>query len=118
MIGSAGNSTATRGSSNGTARRITEGTMLVPFFPFDPYKLKRSMRWVNRYYVEWEPLPGLDPDDSEDDEDEEEEEDDEDGEGNDKDQGEEDGDLTEVDETDGVEAGVGGGGDGDELVDQ
>ena len=116
-MGSAGNSTTTRGSSTGsgnTARRITEGTVLVPFFPFDPYKLKRSMRWVNGYYVEWEPMPGLDPEESEDDEEEEEEEEEEDegGEG-DKDQGEDD-DFTEIDETEGV----GEDGDCDELVNQ
>ncbi|KAI0413379.1 RNA polymerase I-specific transcription initiation factor RRN3 [Xylaria grammica] len=56
---------------------------LGSYFPFDPYQLPKSKRWVDDDYLPWRPIPGLNPeelgDDSEEDEvDEEEEEIDED----------------------------------------
>jgi RNA polymerase I-specific transcription initiation factor RRN3 len=64
-----------------------EGSFLLDaYFPFDPYVLPRSKRWLERDYVEWKPVPGtLAPVEEEDDEDdeseeEEEEEDDDDNE--------------------------------------
>ncbi|EHL03630.1 putative RNA polymerase I-specific transcription initiation factor rrn3 [Glarea lozoyensis 74030] len=47
---------------------------LEAHFPFDPYQLPISKRWVEDDYVQWQPVPGLEPeedDDSEDDDDEE-----------------------------------------------
>ncbi|RAH82538.1 RNA polymerase I-specific transcription initiation factor RRN3 superfamily [Aspergillus japonicus CBS 114.51] len=46
------------------------------YFPFDPYQLPRSRRWLEGDYVEWRGIPGLD--NEEDDEDDSEADDDED----------------------------------------
>ncbi|KAK2765458.1 DNA independent RNA polymerase I transcription factor [Arachnomyces sp. PD_36] len=64
------------------------GYQLDAYFPFDPYHLPRSLRWLEGDYVEWRGVPGLDDrkgkdedddtDDSEEDEEEEEEEGDDD----------------------------------------
>ena len=32
---------------------------LDSYFPFDPYNLKRSKRWIQCCYNEWEPIEGL-----------------------------------------------------------
>lgn len=56
---------------------------LEAYFPFDPYQLPKSRRWVESDYVAWRGVPGLRQDDEEEDDstdpedDEEEEEDDE-----------------------------------------
>lgn len=47
------------------------GYQLDAYFPFDPYHLPRSLRWLEGDYVEWRGIPGLDDrrgggDDSED----------------------------------------------------
>ncbi|KOS19658.1 RNA polymerase I-specific transcription initiation factor rrn3 [Escovopsis weberi] len=51
---------------------------LDPYFPFDPYQLPISKRWLADDYVHWKSVPGLnaddDSDDSEEDEDDEREE--------------------------------------------
>ena len=48
------------------------GYQLDAYFPFDPYQLPRSRRWLEGDYVEWRGIPGLhDQDDSDSDGDEE-----------------------------------------------
>ena len=43
---------------------------LDPYFPFDPYQLPVSKRWLEGDYVHWRALPGLNADDDDDDSDE------------------------------------------------
>jgi len=38
---------------------------LDAYFPFDPYQLPRSKRWLEGDYVEWRGIPGLDDDEDE-----------------------------------------------------
>jgi RNA polymerase I-specific transcription initiation factor RRN3 len=54
-----------------------ETFLLDAYFPFDPYVLPRSKRWLEQDYVTWKPVPGMvtekeegDDDDDEDDDDE------------------------------------------------
>lgn len=47
---------------------------LGSFFPFDPYQLPVSKRWVEEDYLQWRPIPGLNQDDLDDDSDEDEQE--------------------------------------------
>lgn len=35
------------------------GTQMSGYFPFDPYKLKRSGRWVDGDYIEYKGIPGV-----------------------------------------------------------
>lgn len=42
------------------------GYQLDAYFPFDPYHLPRSQRWLEGDYVEWRGVPGLDADDDSD----------------------------------------------------
>ncbi|KAJ5924389.1 hypothetical protein N7466_008576 [Penicillium verhagenii] len=42
------------------------GHQLDAYFPFDPYHLPRSRRWLEGDYVEWRGVPGLDDDDDSD----------------------------------------------------
>ena len=75
-------------SSRGTVREIVQGGKAIKtnnpspttgsseswhqldaYFPFDPYQLPISKRWVEKDYVDWRGIPGLDQDE-EDDEDE------------------------------------------------
>lgn len=97
-VGSSNNNAAAASNGNGGVggTRNQDRNALEAYFPFDPYKLKRSMKWMEGYYVEWEPVPGLDPEESEEEEEDEEDEEEEDEESG----GEGDGDeeLTEVDE--------------------
>lgn len=51
---------------------------LEAYFPFDPYQLPRSRRWVEREYVNWTLPEGMRRDDDDDEEDEEEDEDEDD----------------------------------------
>ena len=44
-----------------SARKDESWLQLEPYFPFDPYQLPRSKRWVKGDYVEWRDIPGLDP---------------------------------------------------------
>ncbi|PWW76420.1 RNA polymerase I-specific transcription initiation factor RRN3 [Tuber magnatum] len=39
---------------------------LDSYFPFDPYNLKRSKRWIQGCYNEWEPIEGLEDEEEED----------------------------------------------------
>lgn len=59
-----------------------EGSFLLDaYFPFDPYVLPRSKRWLEEDYVSWKPVPGMPvekEDDSSSDEEDEDEEDEED----------------------------------------
>ncbi|KAF2400405.1 RNA polymerase I-specific transcription initiation factor RRN3 [Trichodelitschia bisporula] len=66
---------------------------LDAYFPFDPYHLPRSKRWVSGDYVEWKSPPGMEEDgsDSEADEAQDAEEEDDDDDDDDDDQ-EDDGD--------------------------
>ncbi|KAF1813989.1 RNA polymerase I-specific transcription initiation factor RRN3 [Eremomyces bilateralis CBS 781.70] len=52
---------------------------LEAYFPFDPYRLPKSKRWVEEDYVGWQPIPGMDDDepllDEDDDDDDDDEED-------------------------------------------
>ncbi|KAI1640320.1 RNA polymerase I-specific transcription initiation factor RRN3 [Biscogniauxia mediterranea] len=43
---------------------------LGSYFPFDPYQLPRSKRWVEQDYLQWRAIPGLNPDDQDDESDE------------------------------------------------
>jgi RNA polymerase I-specific transcription initiation factor RRN3 len=38
----------------------SSGYQLDAYFPFDPYQLPRSRRWLEGDYVEWRGIPGLD----------------------------------------------------------
>ncbi|KAI1265990.1 RNA polymerase I-specific transcription initiation factor RRN3 [Xylariaceae sp. FL1019] len=40
---------------------------LGTFFPFDPYQLPQSKRWVDDDYIKWQSIPGLDADGPDDD---------------------------------------------------
>jgi RNA polymerase I-specific transcription initiation factor RRN3 len=55
--------------------------LLDAYFPFDPYVLPRSKRWIEHDYVQWKPVPGMPvekEEDSDDDDDDDEDEDDDD----------------------------------------
>ncbi|KAL7269125.1 DNA independent RNA polymerase I transcription factor [Rhizina undulata] len=43
---------------------IGVGGELDSYFPFDPYNLSRSRKWIDGYYVEWQPVEGLEDDNS------------------------------------------------------
>jgi RNA polymerase I-specific transcription initiation factor RRN3 len=60
-----------------TMKKGEEGFLLDAYFPFDPYGLPRSKRWMMGDYVEWKPIPGMPIEKDEDDEDEEDEDEDE-----------------------------------------
>ncbi|KAF1975850.1 RNA polymerase I-specific transcription initiation factor RRN3 [Bimuria novae-zelandiae CBS 107.79] len=59
-----------------TMKRGEEGFLLDAYFPFDPYVLPRSKKWIEGDYVQWKPIPGM-VIPREDDEEDEEESDDE-----------------------------------------
>ncbi|KAH0544475.1 hypothetical protein FGG08_001372 [Glutinoglossum americanum] len=46
-----------------TARKDELWLELEAYFPFDPYKLPRSKRWIDGEYVEWKGVKGLDDED-------------------------------------------------------
>jgi RNA polymerase I-specific transcription initiation factor RRN3 len=62
-----------------TIRKGEGSFVLDAYFPFDPYVLPRSKRWLEQDYVTWKPVPGM-PIEKDDDDDENEEEDDDDDE--------------------------------------
>lgn len=73
------------GSGALSAKAGEDHHQLDAFFPFDPYNLRRSKRWLEGDYNEWKGIPGMkvdieeeedDGSDSESDEDEEDQEDD------------------------------------------
>lgn len=66
-----------------TGKRGEATFLMDAYFPFDPYVLPRSKRWLQQDYVEWKPVPGMpverdDDDEEEDDEDEDDDDDDDD----------------------------------------
>ncbi|EMD63019.1 hypothetical protein COCSADRAFT_37893 [Bipolaris sorokiniana ND90Pr] len=86
-----------------TGKKGEEAFLMDAYFPFDPYVLPRSKRWVEHDYVQWRPVPGMPVEKDEDDEDEEEEDDDdeddeEDEEGDDEDDSTSDQDEEEEDD--------------------
>ncbi|ORX99889.1 RNA polymerase I-specific transcription initiation factor RRN3 [Clohesyomyces aquaticus] len=44
-----------------TMKKGEEAFLLDAYFPFDPYVLPRSKRWLERDYVQWKPIPGMEP---------------------------------------------------------
>lgn len=60
-----------------TMKKGEESFLLDAYFPFDPYVLPRSKRWLEDDYVQWKPVPGMQPLKDEDESEEEEEDDDE-----------------------------------------
>ncbi|KAJ5648569.1 hypothetical protein N7490_004941 [Penicillium lividum] len=54
------------------------GHQLDAYFPFDPYHLPRSRRWLEGDYVEWRGVPGLDDEDESDSDADEDDDDDDD----------------------------------------
>ena len=78
-----------------SGKKGEETFLMDAYFPFDPYVLPRSKRWLAQDYVEWKPVPGMPVERDEDDEDDEEEEE-EDGDDDDEDS---DSDRDEVEVT-------------------
>lgn len=62
------------------AKKGEAGFLLDAYFPFDPYVLPRSRRWLEEDYVSWKPVPGMPVEKEEDSDEEDEEEDDSDDE--------------------------------------
>jgi RNA polymerase I-specific transcription initiation factor RRN3 len=58
-----------------TQKRGDDMFLLDAYFPFDPYVLPRSKRWIEEDYVQWKPVPGMPVEKDEDSEDDEEDED-------------------------------------------
>jgi RNA polymerase I-specific transcription initiation factor RRN3 len=57
--------------------RGQEDMLLDSYFPFDPFLLRKSRRWIDDCYVVWTPIPGLEDEEEDSDDDEEDEEEDE-----------------------------------------
>lgn len=87
-----------------TQKKGEERFLLDAYFPFDPYLLPRSKRWVEKEYVEWKPVPGMKIERDEEEEDAEEEDDDEEDEESDSDREEVEHD--EIDEGTGTDASI------------
>ncbi|PSN69724.1 RNA polymerase I-specific transcription initiation factor RRN3 [Corynespora cassiicola Philippines] len=89
-----------------TMKKGEESFLLDAYFPFDPYVLPRSKRWLEQDYVQWKPVPGM-PVERDEDEDDEDDDDDEaesdDGEESDSDKEVEGDDEDEVDDGTGTE---------------
>ncbi|KAF1996690.1 RNA polymerase I-specific transcription initiation factor RRN3 [Amniculicola lignicola CBS 123094] len=77
-----------------TQKRGEESLLLDAYFPFDPYVLPKSRRWLEGDYVEWRAIPGMEG--SKDDE-EEEEDSDEDSEDNGEDDDEDEESDSQID---------------------
>ncbi|KAL1603563.1 DNA independent RNA polymerase I transcription factor [Paraconiothyrium brasiliense] len=70
-----------------TMKKGEEGFLLDAYFPFDPYVLPRSKKWVENDYVQWKPIPGMEvPRDDDDDEEEDDSDDDVDDDDDDDDE--------------------------------
>jgi RNA polymerase I-specific transcription initiation factor RRN3 len=67
-----------------TGKKGEEAFLMDAYFPFDPYVLPRSKRWVEHDYVQWRPVPGMPVEKDDDDEDDEDDEDEEDDSSSDK----------------------------------
>ncbi|RDA87334.1 hypothetical protein CP532_2648 [Ophiocordyceps camponoti-leonardi (nom. inval.)] len=88
---------------------------LDPFFPFDPYQLPVSKRWLDDDYIQWKSVRGLNADDDDDDDDDDEEdEDDDDDDGADESDGDDSSMLEGNDVQDDIEEGTATDSDGDE----
>lgn len=61
-----------------TGKRGEATFLMDAYFPFDPYVLPRSKRWLTHDYVEWKPVPGMPVERDDDSEDDEEDDDDDD----------------------------------------
>ncbi|EWC45222.1 hypothetical protein DRE_05949 [Drechslerella stenobrocha 248] len=59
-----------------------EATQLETYFPFDPFKLSTTRSWVDPFYVQWEPIPGLGAEEEDEEEDSGDETGDSDGDDN------------------------------------
>ncbi|KAK6615367.1 RNA polymerase I specific transcription initiation factor RRN3 [Botrytis cinerea] len=77
QFSSAAGNGALRDSGNGASNDSWH--QLDAYFPFDPYQLPVSKKWIEDDYVQWQGIPGLNKEESDDDSsgDEEEDEDDE-----------------------------------------
>ncbi|KAF3175261.1 hypothetical protein TWF225_000964 [Orbilia oligospora] len=90
-------------SSRGSSTELPEATQLETYFPFDPFKLSHSKIWVEPYYQQWEPVPGMKKDGDEDDDSDDSDDSDESGDEGENGQGDETGDEegdSEEDESD------------------
>lgn len=56
------------GMMSASAEAQERWNQLDAYFPFDPYQLPVSRRWIQQDYVEWKDIPGLRPDEDDDDE--------------------------------------------------
>ena len=72
--------TSQQSHASGDAGNDDSWHQLDAYFPFDPYQLPISKRWVEDDYVQWRGIPGLDVEEDEDSEDESDGEDDDDAE--------------------------------------
>ncbi|KAF2739166.1 RNA polymerase I-specific transcription initiation factor RRN3 [Polyplosphaeria fusca] len=84
-------------------KRGDEAFLLDAYFPFDPYLLRKSRRWVEGDYVEWKPVPGMEnpyaQDEDEDDEDEQDDGEDDDSSSSELEDEEDIDDATATDES-------------------
>ncbi|KAH3998415.1 hypothetical protein HBH92_159240 [Parastagonospora nodorum] len=80
-----------------STKKGEETFLLDAYFPFDPYVLPRSKRWLEQDYVTWKPVPGMSMD-KEDDDEEEEDDDDDDDDDDDESDTDSDSDIQEPDE--------------------
>jgi RNA polymerase I-specific transcription initiation factor RRN3 len=86
-----------------TAKKGEDRFLLDAYFPFDPYVLPRSRRWVDGSYVEWRKVPGMVGDEEGDDDDEDdgsEGEEEDEGESSESESGDEEEEMEEVEELD------------------
>jgi RNA polymerase I-specific transcription initiation factor RRN3 len=63
-----------------TGKKGEEAFLMDAYFPFDPYVLPKSKRWVEQDYVQWTPVPGMPVEKDDEDDEEDDDEEDEDGE--------------------------------------
>ena len=69
-----GNEGALRDTGYGLNNEVYH--QLDGYFPFDPYQLPVSKRWLDGDYIQWKALPGLNADDEDDSDDSDEAEED------------------------------------------
>ncbi|KAF2634926.1 RNA polymerase I-specific transcription initiation factor RRN3, partial [Massarina eburnea CBS 473.64] len=80
-----------------TMKKGEQGFLMDAYFPFDPYLLPRSKKWMQGDYNEWKSVPGMLEERDEEDDDEE-EEDGEDGEDGEDDSADEESSLPRVED--------------------
>lgn len=81
-----------------TMKKGEASFLLDAYFPFDPYVLPRSKRWLEQDYVQWRPVPGMQSDRTEEDEEEEEDDDDDDDDDDEEDDDDDDESFSEVED--------------------